>query len=52
MTPAHAAIGSRVPFVVLAAITVPCGLAVRNTTLPLPALLKTEGGDLLYATLV
>jgi hypothetical protein len=48
----RAAIRSRAPFVALAALTIPCGLALRYTAVPLPRLVTTEGGDALYATLV
>ena len=48
----RAAIRSRAPFVALAALTIPCGLALRYTAVPLPRIVTTEGGDALYATLV
>lgn len=43
---------SRALFALLALLTVPAGLALRHTTLPLPRVLTREGGDTLYATLV
>jgi hypothetical protein len=42
----------RVPFVVLALLTIPCGLALRHTSLSLPRAVTKEGADALYATLV
>lgn len=43
---------ARLLFVLLAVLTIPCGLALRHAGLPLPRVLTKEGGDALYAALV
>ena len=42
----------RIVYLLLLIVTVPIGLATRSATLELPTIIKTYGGDTLYATMM